>query len=350
MQSLEKQSEIKTRLRSEMAQLQQQQRLHTFRRNVKLLHLDELPEVKKFSEKLTSMDKSLESDGLKHIPEPVSARNIELCFTPPFTQGQGGVLTHPISLFTGEEIEDVFKTFSFVDWATGVMSLSCVSGQNFYDLYKTIAPWQISEEFSLGYFLNNIGTMTQVLNLPAPYGYDTLVEIKVNAEAPQYYPTIIQLQPGSSSSNLFGLVGVEGYLYLYAGYQVGDNFIVSQPRSVKFLDSWKTAYSNVNPFYQKDFTATLKLRLPAGVSKISITTSVNIYTHLANRYDGSQRNERYEYALIDFRAQEFQGEKPIFREFFTDRDHEAPGPIKIKEFCVSIEPYYVIDDSGHNGF
>jgi len=335
MQIPEKYLRIKTALLKEMSKMHQQHKLQTLQRISNLPYLEKLPEIKKLRERLNSENKKKTDAEPEHKTENLSVNRITQCITPPYTFGVSGLIDHPVSLLTGETLLNVFNPFGSVDFITGEISLSVISGQNFNDFYGGGELFDPGSDLLL-YYKRQCGLISQLINLPTAFDYEILVKVEVTVELPTNYSEVVELIPGDSSSNLGGLVMADGYLDVYTNYDGGD----SNSSTAYFLRSGKSAMQSEISIYENNPVCSHSFALPPRVTQfyIHVNPNINAYSGISN--DPNSAISTYDYALIDLRAHQFENEFTIRRHFFNDHDHAAPGPIKIKKICMSYEPYY----------
>lgn len=339
MQIPKEYSKIKTNLLKEVTNLQKQHQLQIISTIAALPFFNRLPGIKAIRKKLNGENIKKLIPGPKPKTGKLSLTRITTCMLPPFTFGiaghGGNPGSHPVSIVPPNlPIEELFNPFGLANHFTGEISLSVIGGQNFNDFYGGQLDLNLTEIPI--YFKNQCGLIGHLIKLPVQYDHETVVEVNVTIELPQNLSDVVELIPGSSANNNFGLVGVRGFMNIHAsegGWATSHNF----------LDLSKMADMPQMGMYEPNLAFTHSFNLPAGKKEFYIFINPQITAFSSILDPPVNAVQELGYALIDFRAN--QSHK-IIRNFFSDRDHIPHGAIKIKQICVTVESYsYKLPDT-----
>jgi hypothetical protein len=274
-------------------------------------------------------------------PHRPGARKITQCILPPFQEALGGSYDHPRSVFEPNDfILDVYNHYSFPNPVTGEMSLAIVSGQNLADFYGGGTPYYFGRPSTGFYQQTACAIFSPRINL-TPYEYDTHVEITVDAELPSNPGAAVKFVLGAGDDPLHGELAAFGWLDLYTGAAADHDYVT---RGVTYMFLGASGIVGDPPViitYDPNPHLSYSFNLPAGSDHfwIHVNGQINALSTVPETPYGAS-TEVTNYALVDFREE--NSEFPILRSReYLNEDHPAPGTLKIKKICYSIEPRFI---------
>ena len=337
MKTPDEYAKVKKSFLKEFSRIRQLKRREALNKIVNISSLQELPEIKVLKDRLRNTDKT--KPGSFETPHKSALRTITQCLIPPFQEALGNTISHPKTLFNPhQEITEVINPYNFIDPVLGEMSLSVISGQNDHDFYGGGDPFQFNGPIEGFNQQISCGIISQQINI-TPYDYDTYVELNIEIEFPPVNADITKFKPGGRSSFLGGLLFVQGYLDIYTGALVDRDFLTTGI-SDQFLLGSMDGYSTT-PFleYHPEGNYTYGFRLAARQSQfwVHVSAQIGACSTIGNIPESAVPGV-VDYALIDFRK---DNSVTILRDNENGgNDHPAPGCIRIKKLCYSIEPNY----------